>query len=88
MKRGVPVLAVWIALFLSAGVCPAEAPKVVKVFPADGDQDVKPGAVELRVVFDQPMRPGGWSVVQSGRACSPNSSESPAGWTPRRSSGR
>jgi hypothetical protein len=44
----------------------AERPKVVKTIPENGAKDIDPILKELRVVFDQPMSPGGMSVVGGG----------------------
>src|SRR5258706_10464540 len=52
-------------------ICVAAAPKVLKTVPENGAQDVDPATAELRVVFDQPMRPGGRSVVNSSRGVFP-----------------
>jgi hypothetical protein len=46
----------------------AERPKVVKTIPENGARNVDPALKELRVVFDQPMSPGGMSVVGGGPA--------------------
>jgi hypothetical protein len=56
-----------IAVFctLAAGAF-AEPPKVVKTVPENGDGEVDPATKELRVVFDQPMAPGGKSIVGGG----------------------
>jgi hypothetical protein len=51
--------------------CVAAAPKVVKTIPEDGNKDVDPATPELRVEIDQPMRPGGRSVVNSSRGVFP-----------------
>ena len=51
-------------------LCLAAAPKVLKTVPENGKNDIDPQTSELRVVFDQPMRPGGRSVVNSSRPCS------------------
>jgi hypothetical protein len=44
----------------------AGQPKVTQAVPADGSQGIDPASKELRIVFDQPMAPGGWSVVGGG----------------------
>ena len=55
-----------------ARVGPAEAkvaagpPRVAKAIPDDGATDVDPKMRELRVTFDQDMRPGGYSIVGGG----------------------
>ncbi len=38
-------------------------PRVVSVTPADDTRDVDPGLTQLRVVFDQAMKDGSWSLV-------------------------
>jgi hypothetical protein len=52
-------------------LCVAAAPKVMKTVPENGQKDVDPQTPELRVVFDQPMRPGGRSLVNSSRGVFP-----------------
>jgi hypothetical protein len=54
------------AVLLAGGTARAEAPKVVKATPDDGEKDVDPATKELRVVFDQPMNRGGMSIVGGG----------------------
>jgi hypothetical protein len=49
----------------------AAAPKVVKASPDNGQTDVDPATAELRIVFDQPMNPGGRSIVNSSRGILP-----------------
>jgi len=44
----------------------AEPPKVTKANPDDGSKNVDPALKELRIEFDQPMSPDGWSVVGGG----------------------
>jgi hypothetical protein len=41
----------------------AKAPRVLSTEPADGAQDVDPGAKELVIRFDRPMRDGSWAIV-------------------------
>ena len=52
--------------------CVAAAPKVVKTIPENGNKDIDPATAELRIVFDQPMRPGGRSLVNSSRGIFPD----------------
>jgi len=52
-------------------LCVAAAPKVLKTVPENGKNDVDPATAELRVEFDQPMRPGGRSIVNSSRGLFP-----------------
>lgn len=66
------------AVLLCAFASFADPPKVVKSFPAAGEKDVDPAAVtELRIVFDQPMSPKGWSVVRSGQGVFPDLVDKP-----------
>lgn len=45
----------------------AQAPRVVKTVPANGDTDVNPNLRDLRIEFDQPMDTGGgFSIVGGG----------------------
>jgi len=55
----------------------AAAPKVVKASPDNGQKDVNPATGELRIVFDQPMSPGGRSLVNSSRGIFPELVERP-----------
>ena len=55
-----------IALPILCTTARAEPPKVVKASPDNGDEKVDPATRELRVVFDQPMEPTGFSVVGGG----------------------
>lgn len=41
-------------------------PRIVSITPRDGAADVDPDLAEIRVVFDQPMRDGSWSLVGGG----------------------
>jgi len=41
-------------------------PHVVSMTPANGAGDVDPKLTEIRVVFDRPMRDGGWAFVGGG----------------------
>ncbi len=43
-----------------------QAPKVVRMIPANGAADVDPDLQEIRVYFDRPMKDGAWSVVGGG----------------------
>lgn len=45
---------------------PANAPKVVRMVPANGAQDVNPNLKVIKVYFDRPMKDGCWSVVGGG----------------------
>jgi hypothetical protein len=44
----------------------ADAPKVIQATPDNGAKDVDAGSKEIRIVFDQPMAQGGWSMVGGG----------------------
>ena len=55
-----------IALSILCATARAEPPKVVKASPDNKDENVDPATKELRVVFDQPMDPSGYSVVGGG----------------------
>lgn len=66
MKR--QKLAVVILALLLSGLAHAAGPRVVITSPDNGDTDVAPDATEIRVQFDQPMNPGGRSVVGGGEA--------------------
>src|SRR5688500_11388254 len=44
----------------------AAAPRVVITSPDNGEIDVSPDIKEIRVEFDQPMHPGGRSIVGGG----------------------
>jgi hypothetical protein len=46
--------------------CFAAAPKVITTSPDNGEIDVSPDLKEIRVQFDQPMHPGGRSIVGGG----------------------
>jgi hypothetical protein len=64
-RLAILVLVVWVssvALRSSQG----ERPKVVSAQPDHGATNVSPDLKELRIVFDQPMAPGGCSVVGGG----------------------
>lgn len=39
------------------------APRAISVTPSDGARDVDPGLTQIRVVFDQAMKDGSWSLV-------------------------
>ena len=62
MTRYVP-LAFALVLSFAADAGP---PKVVITSPDNGEVDVDPAVKEIRVEFDQPMNPGGRSVVGGG----------------------
>lgn len=64
MTRRMPIV---FALVLSlAGYVCAAAPKVVITSPDNGETDVAPDVTEIRIEFDQPMNPGGRSIVGGG----------------------
>ena len=45
---------------------PVGPPRVVSMTPADGATNVDPDLTEIRVVFDQPMMDGSWSMCGEG----------------------
>ena len=53
-------------LWVLAAAVIAEAPKVIKAVPDNGERNVDPGLREIRVTFDQPMDTGGASFVGGG----------------------
>ncbi len=63
------LLALLVALTLPALAAP---PKVVKATPGNNELEVNPSLSELRIVFAQPMNPGGRSVVNSSRGVLPD----------------
>ncbi len=54
-----------LAILLAPLVYAQEAPRVVEMFPVNGDMDVNPSITQMRVTFDQDMGPG-YSWVGSG----------------------
>jgi hypothetical protein len=64
MRRPFPIL-VTLLLLLPTNA-PAAAPKVVITSPDNGEIDVSPDIKEIRIEFDQPMNPGGRSIVGGG----------------------
>ena len=44
----------------------AAPPKVVKTMPENGDMNVKPGPTKIRILFDQDMSSGGFSICGGG----------------------
>ena len=66
MSRRFP-LAVLFAVPAEA-VAVAAPPKVVITSPDNGEVDVAPDVKEIRIEFDQPMHPGGRSVVGGGES--------------------
>lgn len=53
-------------VLMSALLVRADPPRVVSASPDNGQTDVNPATKQLRIVFDQPMDPGGWSIVGGG----------------------
>src|SRR5689334_10731490 len=53
-------------LLLGPATVLADAPKVVKASPDNGQTDVGPATKEIRVEFDQPMNTRGRSIVGGG----------------------
>ena len=62
--RTIPLLTV-LYLLSTAGVW-AAPPKVIETVPRNGDLNVDPELRELRFVFDQDMRRGGYSICGGG----------------------
>ena len=62
--NGVLVLAA--SLCLAPATAPAEAPRVIKATPGNGDTEVDPGTSEIRIEFDQDMSPSGHSICGGG----------------------
>ena len=60
----------------------AAPPRVIETVPRNGDLNVDPGLRELRFVFDQDMRTGGYSICGGG-ATFPNVARRPR-WIDRR----
>ena len=58
----------WSIIFiLLCGLCAsASPPKVIRTFPENGDMNVTPGPVKIRILFDQDMSRGGYSITGSG----------------------
>lgn len=63
IQRRVRAIGLFLALVSTAH---AAAPKVVITSPDTGDNDVSPHVKEIRIEFDQPMNPGGRSIVGGG----------------------
>jgi hypothetical protein len=53
-------------VLLLASFTTAAPPKVVITSPDNGEVDVDPGLKEIRIEFDQPMDPGGRSILGGG----------------------
>ncbi len=53
-------------LALATTTTQADAPRVVKMVPENGDTSVDPTTSEMRVVFDREMDPGGFSFCGGG----------------------
>jgi hypothetical protein len=60
-----------LSLLVVSSLSLAEPPKVITASPDNGQKDVDPATAELRITFDQPMRTGGRSVVNSSRGMFP-----------------
>ncbi len=52
------------------------APRVVEVYPAV-NAEIPAGKVAIKVTFDQPMKPGGWSYVARDKASYPTCAAMP-----------
>jgi hypothetical protein len=62
------MLAVILVVLSLAGLTRAAEPEVVRTWPDNGETDVAAEVKEIRVEFDQPMNPGGRSVVGGGES--------------------
>jgi hypothetical protein len=60
------LFSVCIFLVFCAAAVLASPPKVLKTIPENGDMNVKPGPVKIRILFDQDMNQGGYSIVGGG----------------------
>ena len=66
-RIGMPLILTFAACCLAPASASAEAPRVIKAGPDDGDQSVDPKVKELRVEFDQDMDTrGGYSFCGGG----------------------
>lgn len=55
-----------LSLFLCS-LLQAAPPRVVKTVPPSGSEDVDPATTQVRIEFDQPMSPTGFSIVGGGK---------------------
>lgn len=65
MYRDIKCIVLVLLLTASAYAAP---PKVLITSPDNGDNDVSPDVKEIRIEFDQPMNPGGRSIVGGGES--------------------
>src|SRR5687767_12362491 len=67
MTRHVRIaFALALSFVVAAGSVHAVPPKVVITSPDNGEIDVDPAVKEIRIEFDQPMHPGGRSILGGG----------------------
>ncbi|MCK6458013.1 MAG: S41 family peptidase [Phycisphaerae bacterium] len=66
IERAAGAAAFAAVIVLFAGGAWADAPRVAKAIPDNGDRDVDPNLKEIRIEFDQPMSRGGMSVCGGG----------------------
>lgn len=66
MRKGTSGSLFIIYVLLCAEICCAVSPKVVRTIPENGDMNVKPGIVKVRVFFDQDMSHDGYSITGGG----------------------
>ena len=66
LRAVVPIVSALILIL--AGSVSAVPPKVVVSTPDNGEIDVDPGIAEIKIEFDQPMNPGGRSIVGGGES--------------------
>ena len=65
MSSHLPTRNMTLVVLASLALCAtalAAPPKVIELYPPHGAVDVKPGAVELRIVFDCDMSTQGMSI--------------------------
>ncbi len=64
MLRHLLLVILSLSTFTAAAV--ADAPKVIKASPDNGETSVDTATREIRIEFDQPMNPKSWSWVGGG----------------------
>src|SRR4051794_15070839 len=68
MKARYFIVILGLCAYLTTTVAYGEPPRVVKATPDNGAKDVDPNLTQVEIVFDQPMNPGGRSIVGGGDA--------------------
>lgn len=68
MRKSEQKKALYVVLLLLfvGGYVYAASPRVVKTFPENGAENVKPGLMKMQIVFDQDMNRGGYSICGGG----------------------